>query len=192
MSDTRLIKEFSKKDVTRLRNLFSGNTGAATTTQVGYIKKEVERKEGDIWEESGRKWTIKNGIKQTYTQLDGIKKIFSTPMLCPECSSRMKSPVDKKMYHLHGKCFSCVQSFETKLKLEGKYEAYAKNIMFSNAKTFVDEAREYIDEVESTVHSYYTESGVKEDWSGPQVNKGVISKMREELSDLEEEVNKNL
>ena len=60
-----LKKEFRKKDVNRARNLITGNTGASTGTQIGYSKKEEDHKEGDIWTEGRKTWTIKNGIKQT-------------------------------------------------------------------------------------------------------------------------------
>lgn len=188
MSDNRLKKEFTKRDVTRLRNLYSGKYGDATMTQVGYQKKEVEHVEGDVWEEDGKKWTIKGGIKQTYTQLDGIKKLVSTPMLCPSCGNRMKDRLDKQMYQTQGKCFSCVQSFETQLKIDGKYDAYAKDIMYRNASTFVEEAREYIEEIEKQTHSYYTETGQKEDWSGPDVNKQAVEKMKGELTELKDKI----
>lgn len=188
MSDNKLKKEFTRKDVNRLRNLFSGKFGDSTVTQVGYVKKEEEHKEGDTWEENNRLWTIKDGIKQTYTKLDGIKKLLNTPMLCPECGNRMKDKLDKKMYQLKGKCFTCVQAFETKLKLEGKYEEYARNIMLRNAATFVGEAREYIEEVANQSYTYYTEAGKAEDWSGPNVNQTALSKMKEELTELEDKI----
>ena len=40
----------------------TGKYGEKTIQSAGYRKVEVDRKEGDIWEEDGRKWTIKNGI----------------------------------------------------------------------------------------------------------------------------------
>ena len=58
-----LKKQFQEKDVQRLRNLMTGKYGEKTIQSAGYRKAEVDRKEGDIWEEDGRKWTIKNGIK---------------------------------------------------------------------------------------------------------------------------------
>ena len=60
-----LKKEFKKKDVQRARNLIQGKTGASSETQIGYKKKQVEYKEGDVWTEGRKTWTIKNGIKQT-------------------------------------------------------------------------------------------------------------------------------
>ena len=69
-----LNKEFKRKDVERMRNLIKGKSGESAETQVGYTSKKVSYKEGDIWEENGKKWIIKDGIKQTYTKLDKIKK----------------------------------------------------------------------------------------------------------------------
>ena len=68
--DNVLKKEFSKKDVQRLRNVFTGKTGERTTDGVGYTKKQEFHKEGDVWTENGREWTIKEGIKQNVTKLD--------------------------------------------------------------------------------------------------------------------------
>jgi hypothetical protein len=186
MSDSLLIKEFREKDVRRLRNIFNRKVGDATTTQVGFSIKEVERNEGDVWMEDGKEWTIKGGIKQTNTKLDGIKKLFTTPMLCPVCGGRMKDKLDKKMYHLQGKCFSCVQSYETKLKLEGKYEEYANKIMVDNARTFLEEAKEYVQEIQNQNTEFVTEAGLKEDWGGPQVSQQVVEHINKEISDLED------
>ncbi len=51
--DNVLKKEFSKKDVQRVRNVMSGKADERTTGGVGYTKQQIHRKEGDIWEESG-------------------------------------------------------------------------------------------------------------------------------------------
>ena len=69
-----LKKEFKRKDVNRTRNLIMGKTDASTNTQVGYNKKEENHKEGDVWTEGRKTWTIKNCIKQTVSKLDAIKK----------------------------------------------------------------------------------------------------------------------
>jgi hypothetical protein len=79
-----LNKEFQKKDVQRLRNLVQGKYGDKTTVGVGYSKKYEHHKEGDVWEENGRQWTIKNGIKQNVTKLDLAKEAHVLPLLCPK------------------------------------------------------------------------------------------------------------
>jgi hypothetical protein len=65
MKETVLKKEFSKKDVQRMRNIISNKSGDRTQLLVGWEKYIPDRSEGDVWEEDGRSWTILNGIKQT-------------------------------------------------------------------------------------------------------------------------------
>ena len=57
---TQLNKQFSDRDVQRMRNIITKDYNAKTTTQVGYSKAYVDRKEGDVWEEDGKKWILKN------------------------------------------------------------------------------------------------------------------------------------
>ena len=70
-----LKKEFKRKDVNRARNLLTGKTNASTGVQIGYSTKQEDHKEGDVWTEGKKTWTIKNGIKQTVSKLDVIKEI---------------------------------------------------------------------------------------------------------------------
>ena len=91
MSESNLKREFSKRDVQRMRNIITGNAGGSTGVQVGYSKQSQDYTEGDIWEENGKQWTIKNGIKQTVTKFDRLKKMFIIPIACPECSKPMKN-----------------------------------------------------------------------------------------------------
>ena len=95
MADNVLKREFGKKDVTRLRNLMTGKQDSKTGQSIGYNKKQTFHKEGDIWEEDGRKWTIKDGIKQNITKLDRAKKAHLKPLLCPKCNNIMNKPFDK-------------------------------------------------------------------------------------------------
>ena len=82
MTNNVLKKQFAEKDIQRIRNLVKGNSKERITHGVGYTKTTEDHIEGDTWEESGRTWTIKNGIKQNVTKLDGFKKV-SVPMFCP-------------------------------------------------------------------------------------------------------------
>jgi hypothetical protein len=54
----------------------------------GYTKAKEFHDEGDIWEEDGRTWTIKNGLKQNITKLDKAKEGIVLPLFCPTCSSQ--------------------------------------------------------------------------------------------------------
>ena len=75
-NDSVLKKEFKQNDVQRLRNLVQGKYGDRTTMGTGYNKAKEFHDEGDIWEEDGRSWTIKNGVKQNITKLDKAKEVI--------------------------------------------------------------------------------------------------------------------
>ena len=102
MQDSVLKKQFGEKDVQRARNLIQGKVGDRTGEGVGYSKKQEFYEEGDIWEVDGRKWTIKDGIKQNITKLDKAKKAHVMPIFCPNCKGVMKNDVklDKDFYNI--------------------------------------------------------------------------------------------
>ena len=85
MSDSSLKKEFRREDVQRVRNIVNKDFTAKTKSQTGYNKSSGRYKEGDVWTESGKEWTIKNGIKQNITKLDAAKKALRIPLACPKC-----------------------------------------------------------------------------------------------------------
>ncbi len=185
--ETLLKKEFQKRDVQRIRNLLSGKQGDATQTQVGYTTKHIDRNEGDIWEEFGRKWTVKNGIKMSVTKLDRAKKAVFAPLLCPSCSKPMKTKYDKKMFFIHSQCFDCVIKMESQLKIEGKYQEYEDKIIKANANFALDEFvngfDSFLDSMDSN-NGFVTEQGDIEDWHVKALDK---QKIREQvMKDVEE------
>lgn len=162
-----LKKEFKRKDVERMRNLITGNAGSSTESQVGYKKKEIDYKEGDVWKENGKTWTIKKGIKQTISKLDAIKKEVFMPLCCPECSRVMKKRLDKPNYNIHKKCFDCVVDFEGKLRLKGEYDDYIKDLQLKNRLTNVNEMETYFLELANESNTgFVSEHGEVERWVG--------------------------
>ena len=162
-----LNKEFKRKDVERMRNLIKGKSGESAETQVGYTSKKEDHQEGDIWEEDGKKWTIKDGIKQTATKLDKVKKEAILPLFCPNCKSLMKKQHDPKMYKIHKMCFDCVIDMEAKLKIKGEYEDYERNIIAKNAESYLDDLEQYLLEAINTSNTQYvSEKGEIERWKG--------------------------
>ena len=162
-----LNKEFKRKDVERMRNLIKGKTGESSEVQVGYTTKKIDYKEGDVWTEGGKAWTIKDGIKQTATKLDEVKKAAILPLFCPSCGSIMKKRNDVKMYNIHKKCFDCVIDMEAKLKNEGKYKEYERNIVANNAEDYLDDLEQYLLEAINTSNTQYvSERGEVERWKG--------------------------
>jgi hypothetical protein len=78
MKESLLKKEFRQSDVNRARNLVKKDFSAKTVDGIGYTKTQGVYGEGDTWEESGRTWTIKNGIRQNVTKLDVITRLCNT------------------------------------------------------------------------------------------------------------------
>lgn len=182
-SESKLIKDWKHSDVQRMRNIISKNHADKTVTQVGYSKEQIDRKEGDIWEENGKTWTIKNGIKMTITKLDLVKSALQTPLTCPECKRAMnKGRLDKHMYSIHKKCSDCVISHETGLKRIGKFEEYQKSILSRGVEYHIREMEDALLELslDSMDESFVTEAGDVETWKG----KGIDT--QEMIGDIQE------
>ena len=182
-----LNKEFERRDVERMRNLIQGKANSASENQVGYQKKTIERKEGDVWKENKKTWTIKNGIKQTISKLDAIKKEVFMPLCCPECGNVMKKRLDKPNYNVNKKCHDCVIKFEHKLKHTGKYDDYIKELKAKNSLDMVDDLESYLlSAVNATNEGYISEKGELERWVGgidkEKLTKDIVegAKMRRE------------
>ena len=185
-NDNVLRKEFSKKDVERARNLITGNTDARTSQGVGYTKKSKHHKEGDIWNEDGRKWTIKNGIKQNITKMDKFKKMGKIPLFCPECSSLMKKELDKKVFPAYQKCFDCVVDHEAELRKQGKSEEYFNNLRNQHIQSALDGYKSFMeDRMKQTNANFVTEAGDVENWKGGISEEQIQQELQEGIEFLE-------
>ena len=188
-----LKKEFKRKDVERARNLIMGKTGASTGTQIGYKKEIKNYKEGDTWIEGKKTWTIKNGIKQTVSKLDAIKKEIFMPLSCPCCSKIMKKRLDKPNYKIHKKCHDCVIEFEHKLKNKGKYKEYIKNLKNKNSLDIVDEMESYLlDAINTSNSEFVSEDGVVERWVGWIDKEKMTKEVKEAVKIRRESIKKEL
>ena len=188
MSKSQLNKEFSKRDVQRMRNIVTGNTADKTRVQAGYEKENKVYVEGDIWEENGKTWTINNGLKQTITKHDKLRQIIVMPLKCPECEKAIKvNNLNKKMWSIHNKCFDCVVEYETHLRKIGKYEEYEKKLMNANKDSFVDDYEQAVNAfVNDQGESFMSEAGDMENWSKAKINPEVIKSLKENIKQLRE------
>lgn len=178
--ESLLKKEFKQSDVQRVRNIVNKEYNARTKQQVGYSKATKRHKEGDIWEENGKQWTIKNGLKQNITKLDSAKAAIKTPLACPKCGGPMKHHLAKKMYKIHGFCFDpCTVLYEAELRKAGLYEQYEKRMMQGNMKQFIYDIEQWAASQISTDNTFVTEQGHVEDWQGS--TKQADSKMLENI-----------
>ena len=186
MKDNVLKREFSKKDVQRARNLVQGNTSARTTEGIGYSKKYEHHKEGDVWEEDGRQWTIKNGVKQNITKMDKFKKMGKTPLFCPECGTLMKKHLDTKVFPSYQKCFDCVVDYEAELAKQGKLEDYHTQLRNQHVQKVIDNYTEFMkDRMKESNANFVTEAGDVENWKGGVSKEQLEKDLQEGLEFLE-------
>ena len=165
-NETVLKKEFKQRDVERLRNLVKGKYGERTTMGTGYTKAKEFHNEGDMWEEDGRQWTIKNGLKQNVTKLDKAKEGIVLPLFCSCCNNVMKPHLDKRWYVLYGHCFNCQVDVEHKLRKEGKLEEVEQQITNDHVDGMTKDFEVWFNELLNTNDSFVTEQGDIEKWDG--------------------------
>ena len=188
-----LKKEFKRKDVDRARNLLMGKSGASSETQIGYKKKRIEYKEGDVWKENGKTWTIKDGIKQTISKLDEIKKEVFMPLCCPKCGKVMKKRLDKPNYKIHKMCFDCVVDYEHKLRVNDEYDDYVKKLQLKNRLTEIDEMENmFLELANQSNNGYVSEHGEVERWKGgidrEKISQEIIKAAQEGRKKIQEEL----
>ena len=188
-----LKKEFKRKDVERMRNLITGNVDASSETQIGYKKKRIEYKEGDIWTENKKTWTIKNGIKQTISKLDKIKKEVFMPLSCPKCKKVMKKHLDKPNYKIHKMCHDCVIKFEHKLQIKGQLDKYKKILKVKNKLEYVSQMESYLLEAVNELNGgFVSEHGTIERWIGgvdkEKLTKNIIQNTKETKEKIKKEL----
>jgi hypothetical protein len=192
MEESMLQREFKGKDVQRMRNIITKDYTAKTTTQIGYSKAQIDHKEGDIWDENGKQWTIKNGIKQTVTRFDKLKESIHLPLTCPNCNKAMRGDrLNKKMWPIHKMCFDCVISMETELKRNGQYEEYTRGLITGGVKAHIKDLEDVMLELalNDNNESFITEAGDIEKWAGKGVDKQKITtELQEYIQKLKEHI----
>ena len=93
--------------------------------QKGYEGKTVQqRKEGEEWTDArGRSWKIQDGKRKQITKVPprGFDK-------CDNCEKLILKTLDQDTYNRMGRCYYCQIDFEMKLKREGKWEDWVKEM----------------------------------------------------------------
>ena len=185
MKENILKKEFRKRDVDRIRNIMTGDADSRVTQGIGYSKGQVHRSEGDIWEEDGRRWTIKEGIRQNITRLDKAKSALK-PMFCPKCSNIMNNKLDDLFFKQHTQCYSCVLDFETSIKQKGLWNEYQSRIQNEDIDNFVKDYTLYVkSKLEESNMGFVTEAGDVERWIGSVDKTKVLSNLNDTIKYLE-------
>tara|TARA_R110002020_G_scaffold396267_3_gene606271 strand:- start:197 stop:775 length:579 start_codon:yes stop_codon:yes gene_type:complete len=181
-------KGISESKVQRMRNLASGNYTANTKAVSGYNKVTKDYKEGDVWEQGGKQWTIKRGIKRTVSKLDTARKLQRVPLACPKCSESLSHPANKKMYKRWGMCLSCVTTWEVKMKSEDRYKQFVEEFDEKNFNAFIKNiTEEYEDWLKARDSKHYiSEAGDIEDWSGGKSKKELANDFKQTINEIKQ------
>lgn len=147
-------------------------SGERPFVQVGYNSDMSERKEGETWTDAGGKcWIYKNGRKRRINTPQKINPDIIR-LRCKDCDMDMKwgNYLDDKIFPKTGRCYDCNIKFETKLKLENKFEDYEKIKVFNNQKSFcldlkskLEETIKYLEAASNDI-VYLNEDGSEEIW----------------------------
>lgn len=134
-----------------LGDLLKGRT-PDKRVMVGYKGKEKEK--GDI-----------------VPKMTDIMQDVRMPLFCKECSKIMKQRLDDKMWKLYNHCFDCQIKFENRLRIEGKYDAWAAEKIRQNKMSYIKDAIQKIEEWKNAkAPEFYNNVGVnhpemeKEKW----------------------------
>jgi hypothetical protein len=183
--ETLLKREFTEREVQRMRNIVTKKTGDRTTIQAGW-ESQIKRQEGDIWDENGKTWTIKNGIKRTVSKLAKFKDTNIMPLTFPQCNESLarQSEYVKHIYKLAHKCPKCVTKEETNMKLAGTFDEYAKNMYFNNHLHILDQTeKEFNDFVNNGFEKVMSETGEVESWDGKGLTPEQIKETKQWIAD---------
>jgi len=181
------IKGVPSHKAERMRNIVMGKYTTKTKIQTGYnaIRQNTPRIEGDVWDEAGKQWTIKNGIKKTVTKLSKARSIIQRPVSCPKCTGSMNDQISKYYWNVLQMCGSCVSKFHTKLKIDGKWDEYVNQTRKDNLDFWLSEIKdEYSEWLDTSAKSYISEAGHVEKWANKQSN---LTDFEDKLKNMETE-----
>lgn len=157
--------------------------------------KKEHHSEGDVWEESGKTWTIKKGIKKSMGKLDSFRKEMIMPLACTKCGTAMKSEIHKPLWQVYRKCLNCVIDMEHEINNKGKWIEYQTALIKANMEGRYKDLEDFIEAFTSDTSSsnYVTESGVVESWVdntkevAKKVGKEVLTNYKKEVDKLKED-----
>lgn len=162
---------------------------------IGSSAASQPHKEGDIWTEQGKTWTIQNGIKRTVNKLDAVRKQQLVPLCCPQCGGTMKGSVNQIMWNIHRMCINCVVDMEHRILTKGEWDSYQKNKVLANANAFCKDMEGALqDYLNSSVsQARVTENGIVERWRDPskvglqQIADEEIRQLRDKIDQYEKQ-----
>jgi len=113
-------------------------------TEKEYVQVGYEGKQEDL------------GGKTRKSELTDIMASVRMPWFCPKCDKAMSKRLDDKFWRMMGHCFNCQVDMENKMRIEGKFEDYAKTKMLENQKSQLKDLEQSLKDYEKT--------GGKKEW----------------------------
>ena len=112
------------KNIEKVKKLIAG-VGGQGTPRIGYTPKSIDmRKEGEEWTDArGRSWVMTGGKRKQITKIPprGFDK-------WNYCEKLILKTIDQQTYDRMGRCKYCQIDFEMKLRKDGKWEDWVKEM----------------------------------------------------------------
>lgn len=182
-----------KSNLSIVRDYFEGNR---PFIQLGYDSNTelLNRKEGEEWEDSqGNKWKKENGVKKRVSKIAKIK----IEQKCSICNLNIKfgNYLDQRVYNRCGKCYDCSIIFDSRLKILGKFNDYAKYYTFSTEysklkdfKTKILESIEYLENYDPEL-KYFNQDGTYETWTDDTDKRlKVLEDLKKDIIEVEKQI----
>jgi hypothetical protein len=201
------------RNVDAVKKLLAGEHRTQTRTTTGGVqtiaeKRSADRKYrnvGETWYEYDQNGNVERvvtkigidvyDIRSEYMYLREINGDFENQHKfknCPkpECTCTVPTRLDEKFRVLEGKCFDCHIEYETQLKIEGKFNDYAKNIILNNAKAYFKDTDAQFEDVKKELRSgvsYGHGDGSIEKWEASTGDPDtIIKKIEEEYTTIKD------
>lgn len=194
-----MSKKRTLRNVEAVHQMLSGEHKTQQKTTIGFTgtdgKNQATRKPGEIWEEkdsTGKHicwWELtESGTKVKYNvhpdiakSMHELRRYLNTFPNCPKdvCTCSNPSNLDKKFKRATGMCEDCTVTMETRLKIRGEFDEYAKTRMRENAVKFFQDANVEIEKFKVTLQKtefLSGENGEIETWNFDNVDE-VIQQM---------------
>ncbi len=194
------------KNIKAVRELLDGRHKTQTRKSFGFsdtaatAEKNKKREIGEKWTEIDSnnnefEWEQKDGYRVKVAKnlneavSDVREYLFRFPK-CPNevCTCTNPTNLDKKFKKLTGMCEDCIITIETRMKMQGKFDSYAKNKMKLNAESFFKEADVEIQVVKSAfsdLNFVANADGLIEKW---EMEGNIPDKIQEEYNNFKQKV----
>jgi len=183
------MAESKLQNIKALNQMLEGNHRLQTKKTIGFSdvhsasEKNKKREVGETWEEKDLSgnivyWTQNQGFRTKSNVSPEMSKFYSDireeQYKFPNCQKETctcKSPtsLDQKFRRIVGMCHDCLVGFETKLKIQGKFNEYALDKMKANAEAFFKQADKEVEVIKESfkeVAFVNSEHGDVEKWEG--------------------------